>query len=100
MASPGTRLELKLLEVRLEYLRFANSEAAQMAETTSKTQQELQRIEQQIEQLEAAAGDNSEARRQLHDLHGRVETLRSQMGSHLEAWVKTELARHPQRPYF
>ena len=44
MASPGTRLELKLLEVRLEYLKFANSEAAQKAETTSKTQQELQRI--------------------------------------------------------
>ncbi|HEU5452840.1 MAG TPA: acetyl-CoA carboxylase carboxyltransferase subunit alpha [Terriglobales bacterium] len=84
----------------MEYLKFANSEAAQMAETTSKTQQELQRIEQQIEQLEAAAGDNSDARRQLHELHGRVESLRTQLGSHLEAWVKTELARHPQRPYF
>ena len=93
-------MELKLLEVRLEYLKLASSEAAHMAESTSKTQHELQRIEQQIEQLEAAAGENQEARRQLQELHGRVESLRSQLGTHLDAWVKTELARHPQRPYF
>jgi len=32
-------------------------------------------------------------------LRGRVESLRKEM-SHREAWIKTELARHPQRPYF
>jgi acetyl-CoA carboxylase carboxyl transferase subunit alpha len=71
----------------------ANGEAAIRAE------RELGRIERQIEQLEAAAGDNQEARRQLEKLHAQVEALRRQMDAHLNAWRKTELARHPQRPY-
>ena len=100
MASPGTKLEFKLLEVRLEYLSFSTRNNHPMAETASKAQLELERIEQQIEQLETAAGENQEARRQLQELHGRVEALRTQIGGHLEAWIKTELARHPQRPYF
>ena len=89
-----------MLEVRLEYLKVATSETAKMADSTSKTQHELQRIEEQIEQLETAAGENAEARRQLHELHARVEGLRTQLSTHREAWVRTELARHPQRPYF
>jgi len=32
-------------------------------------------------------------------LRDRVEALRQQMSSHFGAWEKTELARHPQRPY-
>src|SRR5215831_4151263 len=60
---------------------------------------ELERIEKQISQLESAAGQNQEARRQLADLHGQVETLRKQIEAHNHAWRITELARHPQRPY-
>lgn len=68
-------------------------------EVATKAKQELEKIEKQIEQLEQAAGDNQDARRQLHDLHDRVNALRRQVTSQMGAWQKTELARHPQRPY-
>jgi acetyl-CoA carboxylase carboxyl transferase subunit alpha len=68
-------------------------------EASARAQYELGRIERQIEQLEAAAGNNQEARRQLEQLHSQVRALRQQMDAHLNAWRKTELARHPQRPY-
>jgi len=68
-------------------------------EAASKAQDELERIEKQIEQLESAAGDNHEARRQLHEMHGRVDALRRQMAGQLTPWERTELARHPMRPY-
>ena len=68
-------------------------------EAAARAERELGRIERQIEQLEAAAGDNQDARRQLEQLHSQVQTLRRQMDAHLNAWRRTELARHPQRPY-
>jgi acetyl-CoA carboxylase carboxyl transferase subunit alpha len=68
-------------------------------ESAIKAQHELERIEQQIEQLESLAGDNQAAHRKLQQLHERVNALRLQIYAHLNAWEKTELARHPQRPY-
>src|SRR5579872_1476118 len=68
-------------------------------ESATKAQHELERIEQQIEQLETLAGDNQEAHRKLQQLHERVNALRQQIYAHLNAWERTELARHPQRPY-
>jgi acetyl-CoA carboxylase carboxyl transferase subunit alpha len=68
-------------------------------ESVNKAQTELEKIENQIGQLEAVAGENQEARRQLHQLHQQVNTLRQQILAHFDAWQKTELARHPQRPY-
>jgi acetyl-CoA carboxylase carboxyl transferase subunit alpha len=67
-------------------------------EPTTKAQRELEDIEKQIERLRSMAGSNQEARRQLEDLHEQVAALREQFYTHL-AWQKTELARHPQRPY-
>jgi len=61
--------------------------------------QELERIEQQIGKLEALDGQSDEIRHEIDELRVRVEALRRDM-SHREAWIKTELARHPQRPYF
>jgi acetyl-CoA carboxylase carboxyl transferase subunit alpha len=66
---------------------------------STKAERELENIEKHIAQLEAAAGDNQEARLRLATLHGQVEQLRRQIHSQYEAWQKTELARHPQRPY-
>jgi acetyl-CoA carboxylase carboxyl transferase subunit alpha len=66
---------------------------------STKAERELENIERHIAQLEAAAGDNHEARQRLAALHQQVERLRHQIHSKLEAWKKTELARHPQRPY-
>ncbi len=68
-------------------------------ETSAKTQRELENIEKQIEQLQSAAGENQEARARLQRLHEQVNTLRQQLHSHRDAWQKTELARHAQRPY-
>ncbi|HEV2023045.1 MAG TPA: acetyl-CoA carboxylase carboxyltransferase subunit alpha [Terriglobales bacterium] len=66
---------------------------------TTKAQRELAHIEKQIEHLEAAAGENQDARSQLQQLQEQVAELRTQIHTHLDAWQRTELARHPQRPY-
>lgn len=68
-------------------------------ETSAKTQRELENIERQIEQLKSAAGENQEARDRLQRLQKQVNTLRQQLQSYMDAWQRTELARHPQRPY-
>ena len=68
-------------------------------ESTTKAERELQNIERQISSLEAAAGDNREARARLQRLHEQVEQMRRQLSAQQSAWTKTELARHPQRPY-
>ncbi len=68
-------------------------------EAASKAHQELEKIETQIAQLQAAAGKNQEALKQLAALHNRVESLRRQISGELTAWERTELARHSNRPY-
>ena len=56
-------------------------------------------MEKQIARLESLAGDNKSAVDQLHQLHEKVNALRTQMGGSMSAWQRTELARHAQRPY-
>ena len=60
---------------------------------------ELERIEQQMTRLESLDGHDEDARRQIEDLRQRVDALHREL-AHRKAWIKTELARHPQRPYF
>jgi acetyl-CoA carboxylase carboxyl transferase subunit alpha len=64
-----------------------------------KAQQELEKIEQQITKLQTLEGQSAETLRQIQQLHDRVDGLRREISSHLNAWERTELARHPQRPY-
>src|SRR5277367_4466050 len=64
-----------------------------------KAQQELEKIEGQITRLQAVEGQNAETLLQIQQLHERVNALRREISSHLNAWERTELARHPQRPY-
>jgi acetyl-CoA carboxylase carboxyl transferase subunit alpha len=68
-------------------------------EAGSNADQELERLERQIAQLEAGATGNEEAQRQLRALHERVEGLRRQADANVDAWKRVELARHAQRPY-
>ena len=68
-------------------------------DSAPKAQQELLKIEQQIERLKSLEGQNDETRRQIKQLHDRVNDLRREVSSQLNAWQRTELARHPQRPY-
>ena len=64
-----------------------------------KAQQQLEDIEKQLVHLEARAGEDSEARLQLKHLQHQIQFLREQIRAHVNAWHKTELARHAQRPY-
>ena len=64
-----------------------------------RAQAELERIEKQIQQLEAVAGGNPAAQHRLQELREQVKALQSQVAVYLNAWLRTELARHPQRPY-
>jgi len=91
----GAEFLLSMVETHWSY---RNGDARKM-EVRVKAEQELAKIEQQIEHLQAVPGQNDETRRQVEQLHQRVDALRRQIRSGLSAWEKTELARHPQRPY-
>src|SRR5881628_1620618 len=64
-----------------------------------KSQQELQKIEQQLKKVQSLDGQDESTHREIQQLQERIELLRKQMSAHFAAWEKTELARHPQRPY-
>lgn len=64
-----------------------------------KAQQELGKIEGQIARLESLEGQSEETRRQIQQLHERLNDLRREVSTQLNAWERTNLARHPQRPY-
>ncbi|HXB22141.1 MAG TPA: acetyl-CoA carboxylase carboxyltransferase subunit alpha [Candidatus Solibacter sp.] len=64
-----------------------------------KAQRQLAAIEDQIAQLEAKAGNDQEAHLQLKHLQHQIQFLREQIRAHVNAWEKTELARHAQRPF-
>ena len=64
-----------------------------------KTQQELEKIEQQIQHLETLHGQSDETRRHVQQLHDRLNGLRKEISAGMNAWERTEMARHPQRPY-
>jgi acetyl-CoA carboxylase carboxyl transferase subunit alpha len=69
-------------------------------DAATKAKRDLEHIERQISQLESLPGADQQTKQQLYDLHRQVEGLRVQINAANSAWLKTELARHPQRPYF
>jgi acetyl-CoA carboxylase carboxyl transferase subunit alpha len=68
-------------------------------ESGQKKNRELDKIQRQITKLQSVEGQDEETRRQVQELTSRIEALRDQALPHTIAWEKTELARHPQRPY-
>ncbi|HEX6804015.1 MAG TPA: acetyl-CoA carboxylase carboxyltransferase subunit alpha [Terriglobales bacterium] len=86
----GAQFLLSMVETR-RAARNGNGDAS--------APEELERIEKQLGKLESLDGQSDEIRKEIEDLRERVAALRNEM-SHREAWIKTELARHPQRPYF
>ena len=68
-------------------------------EPGERTHKELEKIDRQIARLQDAAGAEENTLQEIQQLRDRVEALRKEMKSHFGAWEKTELARHPQRPY-
>ncbi len=100
MAAPSTALLREMVDASIQQLRQETGNGSlEKMESASKAQQELEKIEKQISQLETLARDNADASRQLSTLHEQVNALRAQLTVHLDAWKRTELARHPQRPY-
>ncbi len=99
MGHSAIALLYDLLHLEVQTLRDSANNGHEVMESATRTQNELERIEKQIDQLQGAAGANQEARRQLQQLHDQVASLRQQLQAHFTAWQKTELARHPQRPY-
>ena len=90
----GTEFLLSMVEARLS----RNGDGRKM-DSGERTQLELKKIEQQIARLQTVAGQDDNTQREIQQLHDRIQTLREEMSVHFDAWEKTELARHPQRPY-
>jgi len=68
-------------------------------DAATRARKDIESIEKQIAHLEAVPGADVQTKQQLYELHRQVESLRTQFEMST-AWQKTELARHPQRPYF
>lgn len=68
-------------------------------DAANRARKDIENIEKQIAHLEAVPGADVQTKQQLYELHRQVESLRRQFEMST-AWQKTELARHPQRPYF
>ncbi|HET7441602.1 MAG TPA: acetyl-CoA carboxylase carboxyltransferase subunit alpha [Terriglobales bacterium] len=91
----GAQLLLSMVERRWA---VENGNGNKM-ESGHRAEQELEKIERQIAHLEATATRDGHTAREIHELHERVNALRREIAAHTGAWEKTELARHPQRPY-
>ena len=64
-----------------------------------KAQRQLEAIEAQVVHLESKAGQDQEAHLRIKHLQHQIQFLREQIRLAINAWQKTELARHAQRPY-
>jgi acetyl-CoA carboxylase carboxyl transferase subunit alpha len=95
LALNGAELLLSMVE---DQWTSRNGDARKM-ESQLKARQELEKIEEQLAKLESLPGQNEDARRQIQQLHSRIHGLRNEIASKFEAWRRTELARHPQRPH-
>jgi acetyl-CoA carboxylase carboxyl transferase subunit alpha len=91
----GAEFLLSMVEARWA---ARNGDRVKM-DSGQRAQQELEKIEQQIVRLQTVAGEDAGTHREIQQLYDRIEALRKEMSSHFTAWEKTELARHPQRPY-
>lgn len=91
----GAEFLLSMVEARL-----ARNGGGSKMESGEKTRQELEKIEEQIARFQATTRPDESTKREIEQLRDRIEALRKDMSaSHYKAWEKTELARHPQRPY-
>ena len=95
VALNGAELLLSMVEDRWA---SRNGDATKM-ESQLKARQELEKIEEQLTKLESIPLQNEDARRQIQQLHSRIHGLREEIATKFDAWRRTELARHPQRPH-
>jgi acetyl-CoA carboxylase carboxyl transferase subunit alpha len=95
LALKGVELLLTMVEERWA----SKNGDPRKTESQLKARQELEKIDEQLAKLESLAGQNEDARQQVQEFHSRVQGLRNEIAARFDAWQKTELARHPQRPH-
>jgi acetyl-CoA carboxylase carboxyl transferase subunit alpha len=66
---------------------------------TNRKKQEIEALEQQVVEMGELGGRTAEEDRELQRLRREVSELKREFYAHLAAWQRTQLARHPQRPY-
>jgi acetyl-CoA carboxylase carboxyl transferase subunit alpha len=66
--------------------------------TQAERRSEIERLEKDVEELRALAGDE-EADAELERIRQQVSELRREFYSHLGPWQRAQIARHTQRPY-
>jgi acetyl-CoA carboxylase carboxyl transferase subunit alpha len=66
--------------------------------TTAERQQEIDRLEKDVEELRRLASDE-EGEAELERLKIQVVELRKEFYAHLGPWQRAQIARHPQRPH-
>jgi acetyl-CoA carboxylase carboxyl transferase subunit alpha len=66
-----------------------------------KKRREIERLEHDVAELRRIAGKQSdeETEAELERLHREVAELKRDFYAHLGPWQRTQLSRHPQRPY-
>jgi len=64
-----------------------------------KRKREIDRLEQEVEELGRLAPAGRAAAAELERLRREVAELRREFYLHLGAWQRTQFSRHPQRPY-
>lgn len=60
---------------------------------------EIDELERDVEQLAPLAPKDDKAGQELERLRREVAELKSEFYSHMSAWQRLQIARHPQRPY-
>ncbi len=60
---------------------------------------EIDRLEGDVAELTAMTAGNAETEAELERLRREVSELKREFYAHLSAWQRTQIARHPQRPY-
>jgi acetyl-CoA carboxylase carboxyl transferase subunit alpha len=64
-----------------------------------KKRDELERLEQDVEELRRRSQLDTWTSEELERLRREVRELKHEFYTHLGPWQRTQLARHPQRPY-
>ncbi|MBI3404067.1 MAG: acetyl-CoA carboxylase carboxyltransferase subunit alpha [Acidobacteria bacterium] len=64
-----------------------------------KQKREIDRLEEDVQELSTFSAGDTETDTELERLRREVSELKREFYAHLSAWQRTQIARHPQRPY-
>lgn len=64
-----------------------------------KERKNIEKLEQEMNELAELVGKGSATSEELERLRQEVQELKREFFAHLSAWQRTQLARHPHRPY-